>query len=191
MNFGTAWAPFMGDITKETSFKILDYYYEQGGNFIDTANGYQSEQSETWIGEWFEKTGRRDEFVVATKYSSAYKIGSKPGGNQVNFSGNSRKSMHMSVEASLQKLKTSYIDLLYVHWWDHLTPIEEVMQGLNSLVTSGKVLYIGISDAPAWVVTKANQYARDHGLAQFVVYQGRWSLGSRDLERDIIPMCKA
>eukprot|EP00026_Physarum_polycephalum_P010475 Phypoly_transcript_10639.p1 GENE.Phypoly_transcript_10639~~Phypoly_transcript_10639.p1 ORF type:complete len:417 (+),score=85.80 Phypoly_transcript_10639:80-1252(+) len=191
MNFGTAWKDFMGDMTKETTFQILDYFYEQGGNFIDTANGYQNEESETWIGEWFEKTGRRDEFVVATKYSMGYKSGTKPGAIQVNYTGNSKKSMHMSVEASLKKLKTDYIDLFYVHWWDHATPVEEVMQGLNALVTSGKVLYLGVSDTPAWIVSRANQYARDHGLAQFVVYQGKWSIATRDLERDVIPMCKA
>lgn len=78
---------------------------------------------------------------------------------------------------------------LYVHWWDYTASVEEVMQGLNQLVLAGKVLYLGISDTPAWIVSKANQYARDHGLRQFVVYQGRWSAESRDFERDIIPMC--
>jgi len=191
MNFGTAWKAFLGDITKETVFDILERYYEQGGNFVDTANNYQDEQSEEWLGEWLEKTGRRDEFVIATKYTSSYKLGTKPNALQVNYTGNSKKSLHVSVEASLKKLRTSYIDILYLHWWDYTTPVEEVMQGLNALVASGKVLYLGISDTPAWVVSKANQYARDHGLAQFVVYQGKWSLANREFERDIIPMVKA
>jgi len=96
--------------------------------------------------------------------------------------------MVTSVEASLKKLRTSYIDILYLHWWEYTTSVEEVMQGLNNLVKQGKVLYLGISDTPAWIVSKANQYARDHGLAQFVVYQGRWNAALRDVERDILPM---
>lgn len=192
MNFGTAWKDFIGDIDKETVFKILDYYYEQGGNFIDTANNYQNEESEAWIGEWMAKRGNRDEIVIATKYTTNYRVGTLEEGHIfANYCGNHKKSLHISLEASLKKFQTSYIDLLYVHWWDHTTPVEEVMQSLNHLVTSGKVLYLGISDTPAWIVSKANQYARDHGLAPFVVYQGKWSIGTRDFERDIIPMCKA
>lgn len=107
-----------------------------------------------------------------------------------NFTGNGTKSMHTSVNASLKKLQTDYIDLLYVHWWDFTASIPELMQSLNHLVSQGKVLYLGVSDTPAWVVSKANQYARDHGLRQFCVYQGRWSAASRDFEREIIPMCR-
>lgn len=99
--------------------------------------------------------------------------------------------MFLSVEASLKKLKTSYIDILYLHWWDHTAPIEEVMRSLNTLADQGKILYLGVSDTPAWIVSKANQYARDHGLRPFVVYQGRWSASNRDFEREIIPMCEA
>lgn len=109
---------------------------------------------------------------------------------QANFTGNGTKSMHTSVAASLKKLQTDYIDLLYVHWWDFSASIPELMQSLNHLVVQGKVLYLGVSDTPAWVVSKANQYARDHGLRQFCVYQGRWSAASRDFEREIIPMCR-
>lgn len=98
--------------------------------------------------------------------------------------------MHISVKHSLKKLQTDYIDLLYVHWWDFTTSVEEVMHGLNALVVSGKVLYLGISDTPAWVVVKANQYARANGLRPFSVYQGKWNAGFRDLEREIIPMCR-
>lgn len=115
--------------------------------------------------------------------------------------------MHISVIASLKKLRTDYIDLLYVHWWDWETSIEEIMRGLHGLVMAGKVLYLvstptfaattdayteqGISDSPAWVVAKANQYARDHALTPFSVYQGAWSVMQRDFERDIIPMARA
>lgn len=98
--------------------------------------------------------------------------------------------MRVSVEASLKKLQTDYIDLLYVHWWDFTTSVEEVMHGLNNLVTSGKVLYLGVSDTPAWIVVKANDYARANGLRPFSVYQGKWNAGFRDIEREIIPMCR-
>lgn len=98
--------------------------------------------------------------------------------------------MHISVNRSLQKLGTDYIDLLYVHWWDFTTSVEELMQGLNALVNAGKVLYLGISDTPAWVVVKANAYARANGFRQFSVYQGKWNAGFRDMEREIVPMCR-
>ncbi|KEF51858.1 alcohol dehydrogenase [Exophiala aquamarina CBS 119918] len=191
MNFGTAWNSFMGECSKETAFEILDYFYEMGGNFIDTANNYQAEQSEIWIGEWMAARGpyRRDEMVIATKFTSGYKVFSEPQLQQSNFGSNSSKSLALSVEASLKKLQTSYIDLLYVHYWDMTTGVEELMQSLNQLVALGKVLYLGISDCPAWVVVKANDYARHHGLRPFSVYQGRWSAAERDFERDIIPMC--
>ncbi len=154
--------------------------------------------------------------VLATKYTSGFKNMSGPKMLQDNFGGNSAKSLHISVEASLKKLQTSYIDLvpslslpiaplvsssrgilltavflpqLYVHWWDMHTCIPEIMQSLNHLVSSRKVLYLGISDTPAWVVVKCNAYARQHGLRQFSVYQGKWSAAERDFEREIIPMC--
>lgn len=99
--------------------------------------------------------------------------------------------MHVSVNASLKKLRTDYIDILYLHWWDWDTSVEEVMNALHNLVASGKVLYLGISDTPAWVVSKANQYARDHGKTPFVVYQGAWNVMERSFERDIIPMARS
>ncbi|CAG8429779.1 unnamed protein product [Penicillium salamii] len=187
MNFGEGWKEALGECNKETSFKILDTYYDNGGNFIDTANNYQNGDSETWLGEWMESRGVRDQIVLATKYTTGYRA-HVPTEIQANFTGNNTKSLKLSVDASLKKLKTDYIDLLYVHWWDFSTSIEEVMTSLNQLVLSGKVLYLGISDTPAWVVTKANQYARDHGLRPFSVYQGRWNAAIRDFERDIIPM---
>ncbi|KAJ6139837.1 hypothetical protein N7471_006323 [Penicillium samsonianum] len=187
MNFGDGWKERLGECNKETSFQILDTYYENGGNFIDTANNYQFEESEKWLGEWMEVRGVRDQIVLATKYTSPYRMHNKSE-IQANFVGNNAKSLKLSVDASLKKLRTDYIDLLYVHWWDFSTSIEEVMTSLNQLVLSGKVLYLGISDTPAWIVTKANQYARDHGLRPFSVYQGKWNAATRDFERDIIPM---
>lgn len=99
--------------------------------------------------------------------------------------------MRLSVEASLKKLRTSYVDILYLHWWDFDTSVEEVMNGLHILVQQGKVLYLGISDTPAWIVSKANQYARDHGKTPFAIYQGMWNILERSFERDIIPMARA
>ncbi|EOO04049.1 putative norsolorinic acid reductase protein [Phaeoacremonium minimum UCRPA7] len=179
----------MGECTKETAFEILDTFKELGGNFIDTANGYQDGESELWLGEWMTSRKNRDELVLATKYSGTC-IPHMKDKVQANFCGNGTKSMRLSVESSLERLQTSYVDLLYVHWWDYATPIPELMRSLNALVESGKVNYLGISDTPAWVVAKANQYARDHGFAPFVVYQGLWNASIRDFERDIIPMCK-
>ena len=98
--------------------------------------------------------------------------------------------MHISVNRSLQKLGTDYIDILYLHWWDFTTSVEEVMHGLNVLINTGKVLYLGVSDTPAWVVVKANDYARANGLRQFSIYQGKWNAGFRDMEREIVPMCR-
>lgn len=190
MNFGLAWKDYMGAVDQKTTEEILDFFYEQGGNFIDTANNYQAEQSETWLGEWMKKRGVRNQMVIATKYTTNF----RPYFDSeltINNQGNGTKSMHVSVEASLRKLQTDYIDLLYVHWWDGSTSIPEMMQALNQLVLAGKVLYLGVSDTPAWVVSKANEYARAHGLRQFCVYQGRWSAANRDFEREIIPMVRA
>ena len=98
--------------------------------------------------------------------------------------------MRLSVDDSLRKLRTSYIDIFYMHWWDFSTSVAEVMDGLHQLVLAGKVLYLGVSDTPAWVVSEANQYAVDHGKTPFVIYQGRWNVLIRDLEREIIPMAR-
>ncbi|KAF7318158.1 hypothetical protein HMN09_00324000 [Mycena chlorophos] len=192
MSIGDKWAnKGMGSMDKESSFKLLDAFVENGGNFIDTANTYQDETSEMFIGEWMEARGIRDQLVIATKYTSNWKRNQDGFLNKASYVGNSLKSMHVSVEASLKKLRTSYIDILYVHFWDWDTSIEEVMNGLHSLVVQGKVLYLGISDAPAWVVSEANRYAKDHGKSPFVIYQGKWSILERSFEREIIPMARA
>ncbi|KAJ0310010.1 hypothetical protein COL516b_002516 [Colletotrichum fioriniae] len=152
MNFGDAWKGYMGTCDQKTVEEILDFFHEQGGNFIDTANNYQFEESEEWIGEWMKKRGVRDQMVIATKYTTNFQAGPNAPGIMANFTGNGSKSLHTSVEASLRKLKTDYIDLLYVHWWDYSTSIPELMQSLNNLVITGKVLFLGISDTPAWIV---------------------------------------
>ncbi|KAG2413611.1 aryl-alcohol dehydrogenase [Aspergillus terreus] len=190
MSIGDAWSGFMGSMNKESSFKLLDAFVEAGGNFIDTANNYQDEQSETWLGEWMTARQNRDQIVLATKFTTYYKAHALGKGKAPNHSGNHRRSLHMSVRDSLKKLQTDYIDILYLHWWDHTTSIEEIMDSLHILVQQGKVLYLGISDSPAWVVSAANTYARDHGKTPFSIYQGRWNIMKRDFEREIIPMAR-
>ncbi|KAL4777865.1 NADP-dependent oxidoreductase domain-containing protein [Aspergillus nidulans var. acristatus] len=188
MSIGEAWSDLMGSMSKESSFKLLDAFVEAGGNFIDTSNNYQSEQSESWLGEWMASRNNRDRMVIATKFSTDYKSYEQGKGNAPNCCGNHKRSLHMSVRDSLKKLQTDWIDILYVHWWDYTTSIEELMDSLQIMVEQGKVLYLGISDAPAWVVSAANTYARAHGKTPFSVYQGRWNVMLRDFERDIIPM---
>ncbi|KAF9256392.1 Aldo/keto reductase [Marasmius fiardii PR-910] len=191
MSIGDKWQDWMGSMDKESSVKLLDAYFDMGGNFIDTANNYQDETSEEFVGEWAEKRGIRDQLFIATKYTTLFKKADPKIVQKVNYTGNNVKSMHLSVNASLKKLRTDYIDLLYVHWWDYDTSIEEIMDGLHNLVVQGKVLYLGISDTPAWVVSQANQYARDHGKTPFSVYQGMWNIMERSFERDIIPMTRS
>lgn len=190
MSIGEAWADFMGSMDKEQSFKLMDYFFESGGNFIDTANAYQDEQSEEWIGEWMTSRKNRDQMVIATKYTSDYKAYELGKGRVPNHVGNSKRSMHVSVRDSLKKLQTDWIDILYLHWWDFTTSIKEIMDSLHLLVEQGKVLYLGISDTPAWVVSAANEYAIAHGKTPFSIYQGRWNVMRRDFERDIIPMAR-
>ncbi|KZV74348.1 Aldo/keto reductase [Peniophora sp. CONT] len=124
------------------------------------------------------------------QYTTPYKRSDNSVGIKVNYGGNNIKSLHISLQQSLKKLRTSYIDILYVHFWDWGTSVEEVMNALHNLVVSGKVLYLGISDTPAWIVSMANQYAQDHGKTPFVIYQGRWNVFTRDFERDILPMAR-
>ncbi|TFY78171.1 hypothetical protein EWM64_g5841 [Hericium alpestre] len=190
MSIGDKWA-FMGSMNKQQSFALLDAYFEAGGNFIDTANSYQDQTSEQFVGEWIELRGVRDQIVLATKYTTFYKAGDPNIKQRVNYCGNNTKSLHVSFKESLQKLRTDYIDILYLHWWEWETSIEEIMDSLHNLVVSGKVLYLGVSDTPAWVVSQANQYACDHGKTPFVIYQGEWNVLSRSFEREIIPMARS
>jgi len=179
MGFGQEWK---WGADKETSFKILDAYANAGGNFLDTANRYTEGQSEKILGEYMKD--KRDHFVVATKYTLF------DNQTNVNASGNNRKNMMRSVEESLKRLNTEFIDLLYLHIWDHLTPIDEVMLGLDDLVRQGKVNYIGISDTPAWVVSRGNTMAELMGWSRFVALQIEYSLIQRTPERELIPMAK-
>ncbi|KAJ5502679.1 hypothetical protein N7463_005553 [Penicillium fimorum] len=190
MSIGDAWSQFMGSMSKEQSFALLDAFVAAGGNFIDTANNYQNEQSEIWLGEWMISRKNRDQLVIATKFTTDYRGHALGKGNAPNACGNHKRSMILSVRDSLRKLQTDFIDVLYLHWWDHTTSIEEIMDSLHILVEQGKVMYLGISDSPAWVVSAANTYARAHGKTPFSIYQGRWNVMRRDFEREILPMAR-
>lgn len=181
MTFGEDWG--WGSSIEE-SRKIYDAFLTAGGNFIDTANVYTAGSSERYLGEFMQPSGR-ERIVLATKYTNA-----APGADP-NAAGNHRKNMVQAVEASLKRLKTDYIDLYWLHIWDFLTPVEEVMRAFDDLVRSGKILYAGISDAPAWIVSQANTLATLRGWTPFIGLQIEYSLIERTPERDLIPMAKA
>ena len=180
MTFGEDWG---FGANEPESRKQFDAFAEAGGNFIDTANVYTNGTSEKYLGTFLK--GQRDTFIVATKYSGALRPG------DVNSGGNHRKSMVPSVERSLRQLQTDYIDLLWVHVWDGSTPVDEVVRSLDALVRSGKVLHIGVSDWPAWVVSQAHTMAELRGWASFAALQIEYSLVQRTPERDLIPMAEA
>ncbi len=180
MTFGDDWG---WGTAKDEARKVYDAFREAGGNFIDTANMYTNGTSESFLGEFME--GHRQSVVLATKYTNAFP------GTDPNAAGNQRKNMMQAVEASLKRLKTDYIDLYWVHIWDQITPVEEVMRGLDDLVRAGKVLYTGISDAPAWWIAQANTLAHLRGWSPFIGLQVEYSLIERTVERELIPMAKA
>ncbi|MGC1781805.1 MAG: aldo/keto reductase [Acidobacteriaceae bacterium] len=180
MTFGEDWG--WGSSFDETR-KIYEAYRAAGGNFIDTANLYTQGTSEKFVGELTQ--GHRQEMVIATKYTNAMP------GTDANAGGNHRKNIVQSVEASLKRLKTDYIDLYWMHIWDQLTPVEEVMRGFDDLVRQGKILYAGISDAPAWWVAQANTLATLRGWTPFIALQIEYSLIERTVERELIPAAEA
>lgn len=180
MTFGDDWG---WGAAKEEARKVYDAFREAGGNFIDTANIYTNGTSESFMGEFIE--GHRQSVVLATKYTNSFP------GTDPNAAGNQRKNMMQAVEASLKRLRTDYIDLYWVHIWDQITPVEEVMRGLDDLVRAGKVLYTGISDAPAWWVAQANTLAHLRAWSPFIGLQIEYSLIERTVERELIPMAKA
>ncbi len=169
--------------SREESRRIFDVYIEAGGNFIDTANNYTGGNSERYVGELVARD--RDRFVVATKYTAP----TRPG--DPNSGGNHRKALIQSLDASLKRLGTDYIDLYWVHVWEYLTPVDEVMRALDDMVQAGKVLYVGISDAPAWVVSQANTLADLRGWTPFAGLQIEYSLIQRTVERELVPMANA
>ncbi len=179
MSFGQQWG-FGAD--EKTSHEVLSAYADAGGNFLDTANKYHGGETEEICGSWLE--GQRHKYVVATKYTLAMDH------DDPNTAGNNRKNLVRSVEESLKRLRTDYIDLLWVHAWDTLTPYEETMKALEDVVRSGKVLYVGVSDTPAWVVSASNQLADLRGWSQYAGLQVEYSLLERTVERDLTPMAE-
>ena len=165
---------------KEESRKVYDAFLEAGGNFIDTANIYTNGTSESFLGEFMQ--GHRERLVLATKYTLGSPV------NDPNAAGNQRKNMMQAVEASLKRLQTDYIDLYWLHIWDQLTPIEEVMRAFDDLVRQGKILYAGVSDMPAWVVAQGNTLAELRGWTPFIGLQIEYSLIERTPERELLPM---
>lgn len=179
MTFGEDWGT---GATKLESKKIFDAFVDAGGNFIDTANRYTEGTSEKFLADFLGT--ERDKFVVASKYSLYDRR------DDINAAGNHRKNLIRSVEGTLKRLNTSYLDILWVHAWDFTTSPEEVMRGLDDLVRMGKVLYVGVSDTPAWIIAQANTLADLRGWTSFAGLQIEYSLIQRTGERDLIPMAK-
>lgn len=177
MTFGSDWG---WGAAPDEARRIFDSYVDHGGNFIDTANFYTNGSAERLLGEFAQD--KREQLVIATKYS----LSMRPG--DPNAGGNQRKNMIRSVEASLERLGADYIDLLYLHAWDDTTPIEEVMRAFDDLVRAGKVLYVGISDTPAWQVARMQTLADLRGWAPLIALQIQHSLIERTVERELIPM---
>ncbi len=180
MTFGETWG---WGASQAESKKQFDLFAEAGGNFIDTSINYTDGEAETILGDLLKAD--RDHFVVATKYTLT-----KPDSTDPNSGGNSRKNMMKSIERSLKHLQTDHIDIYYLHMWDYMTPVEEVVRGLDDLVRSGKVNYVAFSDTPAYIVAEANTMADLRGWSRFIGLQLPYSLSSRAIERDLIPMAR-
>ena len=160
---------------------VFDTYAEAGGNFIDTANMYTGGESEKIVGRLVAPD--RERYVVATKYANAV-----PGSGNPNAAGMHRKSLFQSLDASLKRLALDYIDVYFVHWWDFTTPVEEVHRALDDAVSAGKILHIGLSDVPAWAVSRAQAFHELRGYAPIAAMQLEYSLVQRSIEREHLPM---
>ncbi|WP_363798656.1 aldo/keto reductase [Lysobacter firmicutimachus] len=180
MTFGDDWG---WGSDRDEARRVFDLYLERGGNFFDSANFYTGGSSERLLGEF--ARGRRDALVIATKYS----LSMDPA--DPNAGGNHRKNLQRSVDASLRRLGSDYIDLLYLHAWDDTTPAEEVMRGFDDLVRAGKVLYAGVSDLPAWQAARMQTLAELRGWSPLIALQIEASLAQRDGERELLPMAQA
>ena len=180
MTFGETWG---WGASKDESRRMFDRFAEAGGNFVDTSVNYTDGTAEEFLGDFL--SADRDHFVVATKYTLTKRDSTDP-----NSGGNSRKNMRQSVERSLRRLQTDVIDLLYLHVWDYMTPVEEVLRGLDDLVRQGKVNYVAISDSPAYIIAEANTMAELRGWSRFVGVQVPYSLAARDIERELLPLAR-
>lgn len=181
MTFGTGegWSA-----DEATSRRLFDMYVEKGGNFVDTADGYTAGVSETLVGKFISDTKARDRIVLATKFTFSAEQGNP------NAGGNGRKNIHRAIEGSLKRLKTDYIDLYWLHAWDMLTPVEEVMSTIDALVRAGKVRHFGLSDIPAWYGARAQTIAELRGMERIAAFQLEYSLAERSIEREHIPLAR-
>jgi aryl-alcohol dehydrogenase-like predicted oxidoreductase len=180
MTFGEDWG---WGSSKDESRAIFDLFVGAGGNFIDTADGYTNGNSERMVGEFV--GAQRDRFVIGTKYS----FNSSPG--DPNAGGNHRKNMVRALEGSLKRMGTDYVDVYWLHAWDSMTPVEEVIRAMDDMVRAGKVLYAGVSNMPAWLISQANTLAALRGWTPFVGLQIEYNLIERTPERELLPMAKA
>jgi aryl-alcohol dehydrogenase-like predicted oxidoreductase len=181
MTFGTGdgWSA-----DEATSRRMFDMYVEQGGNFIDTADGYTAGNSERAVGKFIAEGKSRDRIVLATKFTFAAEQGNP------NAGGNGRKNIYRAIEASLKRLQTDYIDLYWLHAWDMLTPVEEVLSTIEALVREGKVRHFGLSDVPAWYGARAQTIAELRGSERIAAFQLEYSLAERAIEREHIPLAQ-
>lgn len=178
MTFGTEWG---WGADEEASRAMFNRYLEKGGNFVDTADGYTNGKSETLVGKFLQETKSRDKVVLATKFT----FNGQPG--NPNAGGNGRKNMYRAIEGSLRRLQTDYIDLYWMHVWDTITPIEEVVASLDTLVQAGKIRYYGFSDVPGWYLARAYTLAELQGREKIIALQLEYSLIERHIEREHIP----
>ena len=177
MTFGEDWG---WGASKDVSRRIFERFAEAGGNFVDTSNNYTNGTAEMFVGEFLEAD--RDHFVLATKFS----LSTRPA--DPNAGGNHPKNMVQALDASLRRLRTDRIDLYWLHMWDFTTPVEDILYALDTQVRAGKVLHIGFSDTPAWVIARAHAIAAVRGWAKPVAVQVPYGLADRDPERESLPM---
>jgi aryl-alcohol dehydrogenase-like predicted oxidoreductase len=180
MTFGTGWG---WGADESACREMYTAYREAGGNFLDTANLYTEGVSEQIVGQLIRD--QRDSIVLATKFT----LPTNP--HDVNSGGSHRKSLRRSVDTSLRRLETDYLDLLWVHAWDQLTPVEETLRALDDLVGAGKVLAIGVSNTPAWVVARSYAIAELRGWSAFCAVQVEYSLSARTADRELLPMARS
>jgi len=163
--------------------EVYDTYIEAGGNFIDTANIYTLGTSEKMLAGFIKSN--RDDLVIASKYSMTMNPGS------LNAGGNHRKNMVQAIEHSLKRMDVDFIDLYWVHGWDLVTPVDEVMRALDDLVRAGKILHAGISNAPSWYIAEANAIARERNQTPFTAMQLHYNLVERGIEADYFDLAQA
>jgi aryl-alcohol dehydrogenase-like predicted oxidoreductase len=181
MTFGTEWG---WGSEPAVARQVFDGYTEQGGNFIDTADGYTNGKSEELLGHFIAERGLRERLVLATKFT----FNADPA--NPNAGGNGRKNIYRALEGSLRRLKTDYIDLYWMHVWDMVTPVEEVLSTMNDLVRAGKIRHFGFSDVPAWYVARAQTLAEKEGKERIIALQLEYSLIERNIEREHVPVAQ-